>query len=202
MTHPPLRIWLARHAQPLVAEGVCYGALDVPADPEATTQAAQQLANNLPQGLVVYTSTLQRCELLAQYLRGLRPDLVFKSAPKLREMDFGEWEGQRWDAISPAALQAWTDDFEHYRCGGTGESAGGVVHRVHAALLECHRLHRECVWISHAGVARAIAWLQAHSMGPLAGPTLPRPLGLQAQSWPLSAPAHGQWALMDWAGPR
>jgi len=207
MTHRPLRIWLARHAKPLIAEGVCYGALDVAADPEATAQAAAQLANCLPQGLTVYTSTLQRCELLAQYLRGLRADLVFKNAPALREMDFGRWEGQAWDAIDPAQLSAWTDDFEDYRCGASGESAGGFVRRVHAALLQCQAAHAECVWITHAGVARAIAWLsQAQRLAPLAhaaaDPVLPSRLGLAAQSWPPFAPRPGHWVQMDWPQPQ
>ena len=39
MTPPPAaaknRLWLVRHAAPLVAPGTCYGALDVPADAQA-----------------------------------------------------------------------------------------------------------------------------------------------------------------------
>ena len=45
MTPPPAvrpraRLWLVRHAQPVVATGTCYGALDVPADAAATQVAA------------------------------------------------------------------------------------------------------------------------------------------------------------------
>ena len=33
------QLWVVRHAQPLVAPGICYGALDVTADPAATPNA-------------------------------------------------------------------------------------------------------------------------------------------------------------------
>ena len=39
-----MKLWLVRHAKPLVDEGVCYGASDLDADPEATLAAAQELA--------------------------------------------------------------------------------------------------------------------------------------------------------------
>ena len=42
-----MKIWLVRHAQPLVEAGVCYGASDVAADRAATQDAAQRLAEAL-----------------------------------------------------------------------------------------------------------------------------------------------------------
>ena len=66
------RLWLVRHAQPLIAPGICYGALDMPADPAATARSAQRLAAALPQRLSVWHSPLQRCELLAHDLIGLQ----------------------------------------------------------------------------------------------------------------------------------
>ena len=70
MTAPQRQLWLVRHAQPLMAPGHCYGALDVPADPAATTHSARQLASAFPQGLIAHYSPLQRCELLAHTLQG------------------------------------------------------------------------------------------------------------------------------------
>jgi alpha-ribazole phosphatase len=37
-----------RHAQPCIAPGVCYGALDMAAEAEASCQAAEALAAVLP----------------------------------------------------------------------------------------------------------------------------------------------------------
>jgi len=106
-----VKLWLVRHAQPLVAPGVCYGASDVAADAEATRACAAQLAQTLPQGIRLITSPLQRCERLAKEIQGLRPDLMLKPDARLAEMDFGCWEGVRWDAIPPAAFDAWMADF-------------------------------------------------------------------------------------------
>ncbi|MFZ2326693.1 MAG: phosphoglycerate kinase, partial [Rhodoferax sp.] len=72
-----MTLWLVRHAKPLVEQGVCYGALNVAADAAATHEAARALAAELPPGIAVYTSPLQRCEQLTQVLRGLRPDLAY-----------------------------------------------------------------------------------------------------------------------------
>ena len=65
---PGARLWLVRHAQPLVAPGVCYGALDLRADPAATADSAQRLAAALPPRLSASHSPLQRCEQLAHAL--------------------------------------------------------------------------------------------------------------------------------------
>ncbi len=199
-----MQLWLMRHAQPIVPSGVCYGALDVAADHAGSQAAAAELAHALPLGAHVYYSPLQRCEQLVPLLKGLRADLAYKCEPDLREMHFGQWEGQRWDAISPQALQAWTDDFENYACGGTGESAGQFVRRVHGAVQRCGVEYGvsaappgpPVVWVTHAGVIRAIAWLRQRGWSGLA----PQTLGLRATDWPLSAPGFGQLQRVDWPG--
>ena len=94
MTPPPAvrpraRLWLVRHAQPVVAAGTCYGALDVPADAAATQVAAQRLAQALPAGAAAHYSTLQRCELLALATQALQPNLTLHPDARLREMNFG-----------------------------------------------------------------------------------------------------------------
>lgn len=176
MTH-----WLVRHAQPLIAPGVCYGATDVPADAQATRQAAQALAGVLPHGVLMQVSPLQRCEQLAQALCGLRPDLAYKLEARLQEMDFGCWEGERWDAIPASAYDAWTTDFAQHRFGGA-ESVAGFMQRVVAVWDEAPAAGGHRVWITHAGVIRA-ATLLAQGVR-----TLER-----AEQWPAGAPAFGQW---------
>ena len=131
-----MSLWVVRHAQPLIAPGICYGALDVPADPAATQQAAQALAQVLPHGAALHTSVLQRCELLAQAICGLRPDLVLKPEPRLVEMNFGEYEGVAWADIFKDALDAWTADFANHRFGGK-ESVAEFMARVAAVWDEC-----------------------------------------------------------------
>jgi alpha-ribazole phosphatase len=185
-----MTLWLVRHAQPLVAPGVCYGALDIPADAEATRQAAQALAQAVPHGAALTSSPLQRCEQLTQCLQGLRPDLTHVVDARLAEMDFGQWEGQRWDAIARAELDAWTAEFATWRCGGA-ESVQGFMDRVGAAWDATRAQARAQggttqVWITHAGVIRAAQLLAAGQ----------RQI-TRADQWPPMAPGFGQWWVQE-----
>lgn len=180
-----MSLWLVRHAQPLVEAGVCYGALDVPAHAQATQDAALALAQVLPPGLHLLSSPLQRCERLTQVLCGLRPDLIPKTDARLAEMDFGQWEGQRWDAIARAELDAWTQAFPTWRCGGA-ESVQGFMARVATVWDETQRQQQAAVWITHAGVIRA-ATLMAQGQRQID----------RADQWPQAAPAWGQWCTVD-----
>ncbi|MBI2750340.1 MAG: histidine phosphatase family protein [Burkholderiales bacterium] len=180
-----MTLWLVRHARPLVEPGVCYGALDVAADVAATQAAAGALAAELPRGLTVYASPLQRCEQLTQALRELRPDLTCKTDARLAEMDFGAWEGQRWDAIARAELDAWTDAFASWRCGG-GECVQGFMARAAAAWDDMLAQDQPAVWITHAGVIRATTLL-AQGQRQIS----------RADQWPVDAPAFGQWRTVE-----
>jgi alpha-ribazole phosphatase len=183
-----MKLWLVRHAQPLIESGICYGRLDVAADAGASAECAQKLAAQLPAGTRVITSPLQRCEQLAHALLGLRPDLTCKTDARLAEMDFGEWEGRAWQAIGPAELQAWTDDFAHYTVGRHGESVTAFMVRVAAAFdaLQEQRDPGDTLWITHAGVIRAVQLL-AQGVRQIA----------RADQWPLNAPKYGQWQLLN-----
>ena len=180
-----MKLWLVRHAQALIAPGVCYGATDVVADEQATLQAAQALALTLPVGLLLVSSPLQRCERLAQCLRGLRPDLSYKTDARLMEMDFGCWEGQRWDDIAAHELDQWTVNFGHWRCGGA-ESVQDVMVRVATLWDEAHSAGDDAMWVTHAGVIRA-AMLLSQGVREVT----------QADQWPLLDIAFGQATVLD-----
>ena len=175
-------LWLVRHAQPLVAPGTCYGRLDVPADPGATHDAAMALAEVLPAGLRTTSSPLQRCTQLAELLCQLQPPATFDTDARLAEMDFGAWEGQPWEQISPAALDAWTRNFAHHAPGG-GETVTKFITRVAAALAAVRSERQDTVWITHAGVMRAVTVLQTLGM------TTP----LRSDRWPHEALPFGGW---------
>ncbi|MEY4883542.1 MAG: hypothetical protein RIS34_1396 [Pseudomonadota bacterium] len=193
-----MKLWLVRHARPLIDAGVCYGALDVPADDVATRAAAAQLAISLPQTRFLSTSPLQRCEQLTQYLRGLRADLIPNVDNRLAEMNFGTWEGRRWDAIGQTALAAWTDDFAQHPPGG-GESVRAFMARVEAAMVQTATnmaveiaadiatgIETEAIWITHAGVIRA-ATLIAGGVRQIE----------RADQWPVNGPAWGETVVLD-----
>ena len=147
-------LWIVRHARPLIADGVCYGASDVPAEPQSTRQCAQSLAVVLPEGTRVLSSPRRRCTALADALVQERPDLSWRADDRLAEMDFGCWEGRPWSDIPKAAIDQWTAQFGHWKFGGR-ESVDDLMARVGAAWRQTVGSGAPTLWISHAGVARA-----------------------------------------------
>lgn len=136
---------LIRHPRPLIATGICYGQLDIACeDPSA---AAQRLRSELPAGLPVWSSPLQRCRVLAEALH---------PAPRvdhrLAEMHFGEWEGMRWDDIPRKELDAWAANVLDYAPPG-GESPRQLQMRVEAFAVSLDV--PEAVVVTHAGVIRS-----------------------------------------------
>lgn len=180
-----MKLWLVRHAKPLIDAGVCYGRQDVAADADATAKCARMLAEMLPLATRVISSPLQRCERLALVLSGLRADLTYKTDPRLQEMDFGSWEGRSWQDVGPAELQAWTDGFAHHCVGGNGESTLQVMARVASAFDELQG-EADTLWVTHAGVIRA-AELIARGQRQIT----------RADEWPINAPSYGQWCKLE-----
>ena len=215
-----MKLWLVRHAQPLVAPGICYGRLDLAADTAATADCARRLALALPAGIRVITSPLQRCAQLAQALQALRPDLVCHTDARLQEMDFGRWEGRAWQDIEQAELQAWTDDFAHYAVGSSGssgssgESVSVFMARVGAAFDALGTAHVSKPQRPSQALTPACAH-EPQDKSPEAPENATlwithagviRAAGLLAQGirhidharqWPLTAPNYGQWQTLE-----
>lgn len=174
-------LWCIRHAPVPLPPGTCYGASDIPADDHPTREAARHWASHLPAGSRVRVSALTRARQLADALLALRPDLAPATVdPRLNEMDFGAWELMDWDTIGRDAVDVWLADFAHHRVGG-GESTQEVIDRVADALAEERSLGGHPVWITHAGVIRAAAYLADGSPLPIRS----------AADWPVDAPAPG-----------
>jgi alpha-ribazole phosphatase len=184
-----MKLWLVRHAKPGVAEGLCYGRADVPVPLEATRAVAQSVAPLLPAGVEMRCSPLSRCADLAQALIDLRPDLRMTADPRIAEMDFGEWEQRPWPAIDPRELDAWTRDFADTRAGRSGESTRQFLRRVAAAFDAWHDDGRDAVWITHAGVIRAV-WLLRDGLRVVE----------RADQWPKQAIGFGECVTVECGG--
>lgn len=187
-------LWLLRHARPLIDTGVCYGRLDVAADAALTAQAAKNFSTQLPTSAALRHSPLQRCEQLARALIALEPDLAPNACAdtRLQEMDFGAWEGQPWEQIPRADIDAWAADLAGHAPGG-GEPLAAMLQRVQSALqdswmVDSQQGQRDVVWVTHAGVIRCVQWLLQH------GAALPR-----SADWNLPAPGFGQWLALPWS---
>ena len=182
-----MKLWLLRHA-PVVAEpGLCYGATDLAAHADLTQAAAQAVAAHLPDGLALHCSPLQRCRALASAIEALRPAQGrFETDLRLAEMSFGAWEARPWSAIARTDIDAWMHDFADARAGGSGESTRQFMQRVGAAWDDWRRSKRDALWVTHAGVLRAVTLLHGGVRCPAA-----------AADWPAGELAFGGWLTFE-----
>jgi alpha-ribazole phosphatase len=121
---------------------------------------------------------------LALEIQALEPDFIITFDDRLREINFGQWEGQLWDDVPRHELDTWANHFAHHRLGHTGECVQAWAHRVWAAAREDLTHGDDTLWITHAGVMRAAqVWLQA-------GCPTHLPVG-HARAWPAHAPPPG-----------
>lgn len=186
------RLILIRHAQPLIAKGVCYGQLDVEADLAASELAALRVQHFFSTSgqLVphIYCSALRRTQVLAQTLASHFPNTEVRQDARLNEMNFGSWEGVAWDQIPRPALDAWTINFGAHPFGGA-ESCNQVIARVADAYDELQRNDLEdeadVLWVTHAGVIRALNFYLETGCREIK----------HVNDWPLSAPTFGEWDI-------
>ena len=112
-------VTLIRHTAVDVPPGTCYGQTDVPLRPTFPQEAARvhRSLDEFRPFDAVYVSPLSRCVRLAAWCG--YPDAVCEA--RLMELNFGEWEMQRYDAIRDPRLAAWYADYLHVPATG-GES--------------------------------------------------------------------------------
>lgn len=143
---------LMRHLAPAIAPGTCYGVTDL-ALAEGHEAALAAVIAMLPTLDGVITSPLRRCRILADSIAA-RAGLTASPDARLREMDFGAWEGRAWDDIPRAELDAWAADFLHARPHG-GESVAQLQARTRLALAEHGARPGLHLIVTHAGVIKA-----------------------------------------------
>ncbi len=149
-----MQVFLIRHPPPLIEPGVCYGQLDV--DCVDVGAIVDELKRNLPANTPVFSSPLRRARRLAEGLsQHIRID------PRLSEIHFGAWEGQRWDAIDRAQLDAWADDLLGFVPPG-GESVAALFARAQDFAASLAPSLQQVAIITHAGVMRSLVghWQQ------------------------------------------
>lgn len=162
---------LIRHPAVDIDRGICYGRTDVPLLGDVG-ESARVLKDRMrvlevpPTDSALWTSPSSRCLLLAAQLGEHRAD------PRLQELDFGGWEGQRWDGIDRALIDAWAEDLEHSRAHG-GESVAQFAERVANWFAAIEGEQGVVHAVTHAGVMRV---LTAQLLG------VPRANAIQ---WPL-----------------
>ena len=121
-----MKITIVRHTSVKCTADVCYGLSDVEVADSFETEAQQvkeMLINRTFEH--VYSSPLTRCRKLAAYCGYDNP----QTDARLLELNFGDWEGTRWDEITDPNLQRWYADWIN-ECPTNGESFAAQVARV------------------------------------------------------------------------
>lgn len=145
-----MKVYLVRHTSVDVAPGTCYGQTDVPLrasfqeEAEACKKALQDMGMRFSR---IYTSPLSRCTRLAAYcgFPGAERD------ERLKEMNMGEWEMQRFEEITDPRNQEWYDDYLRVRTTG-GESFMDVLARVSDFFDHLDRTSGPVLVFAHGGV--------------------------------------------------
>lgn len=158
------QISLLRHGE---CEGghIFRGSTDVALSPQGfDNMLARCEAHQWPWQHVL-SSPLQRCKHFAEHVA--QEKLLPLSTDKdLREIDFGDWEGQdianMWQT-NEQALLAWGQNPEAFTPPG-GELLRDVATRVHHAFAQMLQAHRgqSLLVVAHGGVIRV---LLAHILG-------------------------------------
>ena len=174
---PVLCVW--RHPRPVAAAGRCIGRTDLPVDQRKAKRLAHRIRcharrHGLP--YEVHTSPLRRGADVGRWLA--RWGWVHHIDASLAEIDFGSWDGQRWDAIGEPAISAWCNDLANHRDHG-GESVSDLFDRCAGWLARVALPPVRCV-VGHAGWINAARRLRQSGGPPLA-----------ASDWP-AAPAYGE----------
>lgn len=118
-----------------------------------------------------FSSDLQRAHETAQTIAALHPELEVRTDERLREFDFGAWEGLTWAQI----VERWPELLEREATAARlyapndGERFSDVVARVEAFLREVRSLGPDAhvLAVAHAGVLHAaVAALQPEGVDP------------------------------------
>ena len=148
-------IYLIRHTKPDVKQGMCYGWTDL--DVNSTFEKELAIIKEKTEDFSSYkffSSPLLRCKRLAKALANGN-DIIFDD--RLKELNFGDWEGTQWDDIHFDKVQTWSEDFINNQVPG-GESFQDLLDRV-TKFWEGINLNDNIVIVAHDGVLRAIAYL-------------------------------------------
>ena len=125
-------LWIWRHPKAHGAQGRCIGRTDLGVDARRAKRVAHRIRgaarrHGLPR--VVWTSPLARCKAVGRVLR--RMGFAHRIDARLLELDFGAWDGRRWELVAAMEVAAWEADFAHH-APGRGESLESLRQRVRA----------------------------------------------------------------------
>jgi alpha-ribazole phosphatase len=144
-----MRLILVRHPKPLCKKGICYGRLDLECEPAALSEAVQRLAK-LASASRVFTSPARRARDLATRLSA-----QWIVDDRLQELNFGDWEGRRWQDLGREAIDAWHRGLPD-SAPPNGETLTAMAERCASWLEGLQPSERPTLAITHAGPIRVL----------------------------------------------
>ena len=179
MSLPAATLWFWRHPAARGQAGRCIGRTDLPVDGRRARRLARrirQVARQHALPRAVWVSPLARCRAVGRALRALGFRVTVDA--RLRELDFGRWDGRPWSGIPEAEVTAWADDLLDHAPGG-GEPLRQLALRAHGFAAEAAAGGAEAVLVvGHGGWVNALRHVN------------PAQARLAARDWP-PAPGHG-----------
>ncbi|MFI4889993.1 MAG: alpha-ribazole phosphatase family protein [Steroidobacterales bacterium] len=181
-------VYLIRHTRPDLEGSRCYGRLDVELAP-GWEQEAIALQARLPTDAAILSSPDRRCRQLAEeFARRTGTDPGIDA--RLRELDFGAWEGLTWEQIPRIETTHWAKDVWN-RAPPDGETYGALYERVSDAWQSLLLMNADrVVVVGNAGPLRALITIALE----LPGDAFVR-IHLDHGSMTLLSDASGGWRL-------
>jgi alpha-ribazole phosphatase len=146
-----MKLLLIRHPPAAIAPGICYGRRDLALADEGDAEAvAEEVARH--EVRLVWSSPATRC-LVPARMAAARANAALRIDARLQELDFGAWEGMRWDDVPRASLDDWATDPQGFAPPG-GENGAALLARIGA--FWCDLGDADCAVITHGGPLRIL----------------------------------------------
>ncbi len=142
-----------RHSSLVVPRGICYGVsnIDVSSDFHVEVENLQRNLNGFKPDLVI-SSPLQRCVKLAVSAFDIEPEIN----TNLKEVNYGDWEGESWEDIAIPGNNLWMYDNINNQ-PPNGESFNSLKNRVVIQLeLLLNSPKEKIAVVCHGGVIRSV----------------------------------------------
>ncbi|HYN55014.1 MAG TPA: alpha-ribazole phosphatase [Methylotenera sp.] len=157
-----MKLTLVRHTSLDIASNICYGQSDV--DVSAQFDIERQVLQKKLEKFkfdAIYASPLLRCHKLAHALCADQ-SLGFSAADiqidaRLKEIHFGDWEMNTWDAIPREIFDSWANDYANL-APPNGETFTQLHHRAKSFIddVSSHSHGKNILVVTHGGLIRAL----------------------------------------------
>ncbi|MCP4553109.1 MAG: alpha-ribazole phosphatase [Bacteroidetes bacterium] len=143
-------LFFIRHTSVDVPKGLCYGHSNVPLSKSFEVESQQVLSQlkgvNIDR---IYSSPLSRCTDLAGKINA-----SYKTDDRLKELNFGDWEGLKWDDLNNEYGLKWMNDYVNLSCPN-GESFQNLMDRFEQFIKEVENKNEHLILVTHSGIIRA-----------------------------------------------